>query len=91
MTEDDEREVREAIQNAHAEIQRIEADYLAHKAALKREHRRFFCAWGVGTALMLVNNYTIKDPTIDTLFQLACLAWVIQSVVDVWRITRKRR
>lgn len=91
MTEEDEREVREALRHFRAEIERIEADYLAHKAALKRERRRFFCAWGVGMALMLLNNFTIKDPTIDNLFKLACLAWVIQSVVDLWRITRKRR
>ena len=91
MTEDEEREVREAIKHAYTEIQRFEAEHHARMAEINRRHRHFVYAWSVATVLLIVNLLTINEPIISRLYQLACLAWCIQGAYDFWRLTRKQR
>jgi Flp pilus assembly protein TadB len=86
---EDDREAVEALDRFHAELQRIETEHNARMAAIRRMRRRFFFTWGVATALLVVNLLTIKEPTITLLYQLTCLAWVIQSALDWRSITKK--
>lgn len=91
MTEDDEREVREAIQHVYTEIQRIEAESHARMAEINRRHRHFVYAWSAATVLYLLNLLTINEPVISHLYTFACLAWAAQGAYDLWRMSRKPR
>lgn len=91
MTEDDEREVREAIQHVYTEIQRIEAEHIARMAEINRRHRHFVYAWSAATVLLILNMLTINEPVISNLYTFACLAWAAQGAYDLWRMSRKQR
>ena len=103
MTEDEERAAREAIEHEfaraaraeldrfHADIERIEAEHRARMAALDRKFRRFLYVWGAATALFFLNLFTINEPVIAYLYQLACLAWAIQSALNLRRIKKGQR
>lgn len=89
MTEEEERAARQILEHYHTELQRIEAEHRRRMAALNRKFRRFLYAWGVATALLVLNILTINEPVITHLYQLLCAVWAAESAWSLWRNSRK--